>query len=205
VIYTKEKIAVRVCELHFTDVLTVTTSPNGVPEGGADIRGAAAITPPASLSGTLDMLQSGSATGGTTTLPGLGLNAPTQVTSLSISGITLGNLGAEDQTPGKYPIYTPATVAVSGKQVALLLYSVAANAKEFTRLIGRSEGEAYPAKLVEMKAPKQVDQPAEFKALVAFTPHSGGRTLDLSKDLVMKDTVQQQEETKNKKDTHPDR
>src|ERR1700728_2431603 len=62
VIYTKEKVAVRVCGLHFTDVLTVTTSPNGVPEGAADIRGAigaTTVTPPASLSSTLDMLQRG--------------------------------------------------------------------------------------------------------------------------------------------------
>ena len=45
VIYTKEKVAIRVCGLHFTDVLTVTTAPTGVPEGGADIRGATPVTP----------------------------------------------------------------------------------------------------------------------------------------------------------------
>jgi hypothetical protein len=144
VIDTKEKVAVRVCGLHFTDVLTVTTSPTGVPEGAADIRGATPITPVASLSSTLDMLQSGVATGGTTNLPGLGLNAPTAVPSLAVTGLTLGSLGAEDQTPGKYPTYTPAAVTVSGRQVALLLYSVAANAKELTRLIERTEGYPYP-------------------------------------------------------------
>jgi hypothetical protein len=176
VIYTKEKIAVRVCGLHFTDVLTVTTSPNGVPEGGADIRGAAAITPPASLSSTLDMLQSGTATGGTTTLPGLGLNAATQVPSLSLSGITPGSLGAEDQTPGKYPSYTPATVTVSGKQVALLLYSLVTNAKELTRLIGRTQGEPYPAKLLETKAPMGSGTPVGYKALVAFRPQARTKT-----------------------------
>jgi hypothetical protein len=145
VIYTKEKIAVRVCGLHFTDVLTVTTSPNGVPEGGADIRGAAPVTPPATLSSTLDMLQSGTVTGGTTTLPGLGLNAPTLVPSLSLSGITPGSLGPEDQTPGKYPSYTPATVTASGRQVALVLFSLEANAKELSRLIDRTMGQPYPA------------------------------------------------------------
>jgi hypothetical protein len=159
VIDTKEKIAVRVCGLHFTDVLTVTTSPNGVPEGGADIRGATPVTPPAALSSTLDMLQSGVATGGTTNLPGLGLNAPTQVPSLSVSGITPGSLGAEDQTPGKYPTYTPANITASGRQVALLLYSVAANAKELTRLIGRTEGKAYPAIQMATKAPMGVETP----------------------------------------------
>jgi hypothetical protein len=192
VIYTKEKIAARVCRLHFTDVLTVTTSPNGVPEGGADIRGAAAITPPASLSSTLDMLQSGSTTGGTTTLPGLGLNAPTQVPSLSLSGITPGNLGPEDQTPGKYPSYTPATVTVSGKQVALLLYSVAANAKEFSRLIGRTEGEPYPAKLLETKAPTGVETPVGFKALVSFRPHAGAKTPVGSEEREINETAQAQ-------------
>jgi hypothetical protein len=63
VIYTKEKIAVRVCGLHFTDVLTVTTSQSGLPEQGADIRGAAPVTPATSLSSTLDMLQSGTTIG----------------------------------------------------------------------------------------------------------------------------------------------
>ena len=170
VIYTKEKVAIRVCGLHFTDVLTVTTSPNGVPEGGADIRGATPVTPPASLSSTLDMLQSGVATGGTTNLPGLGLNAPTQVSSLAISGITPGSLGAEDQTPGKYPTYTPATVTASGKQVALLLYSVAANAKELTRLIGRTEGEAYPAIKIASEGPMWVETPSQVGALLGVKP-----------------------------------
>ena len=161
VIDTKEKIAVRVCGLHFTDVVTVTTSPNGVPEGGADIRGATPVTPPASLSSTLDMLQSGVATGGTTNLPGLGLNAPTQLSSLTISGITSGSLGAEDQTPGKYPTYTPATITASGKQVALLLYSVAANAKELTRLIGRTEGDPYPEEERARAGPSNAQNPAQ--------------------------------------------
>lgn len=142
VVYTKEKIAVQVCGLHFTDVLTVTTSPNGVPEGGADIRGATAVTPPASLSGTLDMLQSGTPTGGTTTQPGLGLGAPAQLPSLSVSGITPGSL-SEDQTPLKYPSYTPTAVTASGRQVVLLLYSVVRNAQELKRLIDRTFGKPY--------------------------------------------------------------
>jgi hypothetical protein len=146
VIHTKEKIAVRVCGLKFTDVLTVTTGGIGVPEGGADIRGAAPITPVASLSNTLDTLQSGVPTGGATTLPGLGLNAPTALPSLSITGIIPGALGPEDQTPGKYPTYTPASVTASGKQVALLLFSVDRNAAELLRLINRTFGEPYDSK-----------------------------------------------------------
>lgn len=143
IIYTKEKIAVRVCGLHFTDVLTVTTGPTGVPEGAADIRGAAPVTPVVSLSSTLDTLQSGQPTGGTTTLPGLGLNAPATIPSLAVSGVTPGNLGAEDQTPGKYPSYTPAAVTASGRQVALLLYSVDKNAAELSTLIDRTLGTPY--------------------------------------------------------------
>ena len=148
VIYAKEKIAVRVCGLHFTDVLTVTTSPNGVPEGGADVRGVAPVTPPASLSGTLDMLQSGTATGGTTTQPGLGLGAPAQLPSLTVSGITPGAM-TEDQTPGKYPSYTPTSVTASGRQVVLLLYSVARNAQELKRLIDRTMGKPYAAEKLD--------------------------------------------------------
>jgi hypothetical protein len=149
VIDTKEKIAVRVCGLHFTDVLTVTTGPTGVPEGGADIRGAGPVTPVTSLSSTLDTLQSGVPTGGTTTLPGLGLNAPAVLPSLAIAGITPGSLGTEDQTPGKLPTYTPATVTSSGKQVALLLYSVERNAMEVSRLIDRTLGQPYEAAYTE--------------------------------------------------------
>jgi len=185
VIYTKEKVAVRVCGLHFTDVLTVTTSPNGVPEGAADIRGAmgaTTVTPPASLSSTLDMLQSGVATGGTTNLPGLGLNAAASVPSLAVSGINPGNLGAETpatpairgipatsgtpgvaptpEKPATPPSYTPATVTASGRQVALLLYSVAINAKELTRLIGRTEGDPYPAEEVRTEEPGQREKAA---------------------------------------------
>jgi len=160
VIYAKEKIAVRVCRLHFTDVLTVTTSPNGVPEGGADVRGVAPVTPAASLSSTLDMLQSGSATGGTTTQPGLGLSAPAQLPSLTISGITPGTL-SEDQTPGKPPVYTPATVTASGKQVALLLFSLQKNAVEISRLIDRTMGQPYD----EAEGNSEGIRSSEFKSL----------------------------------------
>ena len=47
VVYTKEKVAVHVCNLHFGDLLTVTTSPLGTPEGGADIRGTTPAAIPA--------------------------------------------------------------------------------------------------------------------------------------------------------------
>ena len=144
VIYTKEKLAVRVCGLHFTDILTVTTSPNAVIEGGADIRGASIVAPPAgNLSATLDTLQAGTVTGGTTALPGLGLGAPGQEPSLSVSGIALGLISSEDQQPGKYPNYTPANVSVSGKQVALQLYALGLNAAELAKLIDRTMGTPY--------------------------------------------------------------
>jgi hypothetical protein len=145
VIYTREKLAVRVCGLHFTDVLTVTTSPNAVVEGGADIRGATVVPPPVggNLSATLDMLQTGTATGGTTALPGLGLSAPGQEPSSSVTGIVPGFMSSEDQTPGKYPNYTPATVTASGKQVALQLYSLKLNAEELIKLVNRTMGIPY--------------------------------------------------------------
>jgi hypothetical protein len=143
VVYTKEKVAVRICKFRFTDVVSVVTAVNGVPEGVADVRGVASVTPPAALSTTFDTLQGGAPTGGTTMLPGLGLGAPTALPSLGITGITLGALGAEDQSPGKYPAYSPATVSASGKQVALLLYSMERNAAELIRLIDRTMGEPY--------------------------------------------------------------
>lgn len=150
VIYAKEKLAVRVCGLHFTDVLTVTTSPNGVAEGGADVRGATPVTPPASLSSSLDVLQSGMPTGGTTTQPGLGLGAPAQLPSLAVSGVTPGTL-SEDQTPGKFPSYTPVNVTASGRQVSILLYSLSRNAQEMKRLIDRTMGKPYEAEKLESK------------------------------------------------------
>lgn len=171
VIEAKEKMAVRVCGLHFTDVLTVTTSPTGVPEGGADIRGATVVTPPvSSLTSTLDTLQSGTATGGTTTLPGLGLSAPTALTSPAISGITPGALGAEDQTPGKYSTYTPAQVTISGKQVALLLFSVFKNTAEIRRLIDRTMGRPYDAAPDNPRAGIQL---GEQNNASSYDPQSG--------------------------------
>jgi hypothetical protein len=145
VIYTREKLAVRVCGLHFTDVLTVTTSPNAVVEGGADIRGSTPVAPPSagSLSATLDTLQSGTPTGGTTALPGLGLSAPGALPALTVSGVTPGAISGEDQTPNKFPNYVPATVLVSGKQVALQLYSVKVTADEIVKLINRTIGIPY--------------------------------------------------------------
>lgn len=200
VVDTKEKIAVRVCGLHFTDVLTVTTSPTGVPEGGADIRGATVVTlPVSSLTSTLDTLQSGSPTGGATALPGLGLGAPTALPSLSISPtITPGNIGAEDQTPGKYPMYTPATVTASGKQVALMLYSVYKNAAEISRLIDRTMGRPYdappdnPRAGIELSAPYDASS-SNPRAEIQFGMHGSksapgsvnGVAYTLGRDLVM--------------------
>ena len=178
VIQNKEKIAVRVCGLHFTDVLTVTTGGIGVPEGGADIRGAAQITPAVSLSSTLDTLQSGVPSGGTTTLPGLGLNAPGALPSLTITGVTAGALGPEDQSPGKYPTYTPATITASGKQVALMLYSVDQNAAELLRLINRTFGEPYDsADYVDSSQPGRADISKAAPGSVNGVMYQLGKTL----------------------------
>jgi hypothetical protein len=189
VVYTKEKVAVRICGVHFTDVVSVTTAVNGLPEGGADIRGVAPVTPPASLSSTFDTLQSGVPTGGTTILPGLGLGAPVQAPSMSISGITLGSLGPEDQTPGKYPSYTPASVTASGKQVALLLYSVAMNSREISRLIERTLGKPYPTS--DGRISGEATAVIQEEATKNMAEEATKKTLDLAaKQKILEDTTQ---------------
>jgi hypothetical protein len=130
VVYTKEKIAVHVCNLHFTDQLTVTTSPFAVPEGGADIRGVSApVTPLATLSSALDVLQSQTTTGSAAPESGLGFGAPAAVSLAAVTGITPGTLSFsyDKSDPTKVKItntYTAATVTVSGKQVALLMHTL---------------------------------------------------------------------------------
>lgn len=91
VVYTKEKIAVHVCNLNFGDLLTVTTSPLGTPEGGADIRGTTPAPIP-SLTSTLDALQSGASTGGNTPVSSLGFAATAALGSTTVSGVSPGTL-----------------------------------------------------------------------------------------------------------------
>lgn len=133
VVYSKEKIAVHVCNLHFGDLLTVTTSPIGAPEGGADIRGTTPATIP-SLVSTLDSLQSGATTGGTAPVSSLGFGATTPLgnTSISITGVTPGTVSYDKD--GK-PTYNGANVTASGEQVAIMMYSLETNAEAMVQAI----------------------------------------------------------------------
>jgi len=125
VVYTREKIAVHVCNLHFTDQLTVTTSPLAVPEGGADIRGYTSTTPLTALTNTLDILQTGTTTGGVTPESGLGFAVPTAATAAPVvSGVAPGSLAIGSAGP----TYTSATITASGEQLALMMFAFRKNA-----------------------------------------------------------------------------
>ena len=189
VIYSKEKIAVRVCRLHFTDVLTVTTSQNGLAEQGADIRGATLVTPAASLSTTLDMLQSGTPTGGTTTQPGLGLGAATAMPTLTLSGITQGNIAGETEPAVNSTLdrtkltYAPVTLATSGRQVALELFAMESNAKELSRLVDRTMGLPYPTERDRLQGKRPAEQIRDEKTAAEQTPIEKKELLKVLMDL----------------------
>ena len=130
VVYTKEKIAVHVCNLRFGDLLTVTTSPLGAPEGGADIRGATVAAIPA-LANTLDALQSGATTGGTTPVSSLGFGATTALGGVTVSGVNPGTMTYDESKPAA--TYSNANVTVSGEQVAIMLFALQNNATALIR------------------------------------------------------------------------
>jgi hypothetical protein len=141
VVYTKEKIAVHVCDLHFGDLLTVTTSPLGTPEGGADIRGTTPAAIP-SLTNTLDSLQSATATGGIAPVSNLGFGATTAVGGTAVSGVTPGSISTD--ATGK-TTYTGATVTASGEQIAITMYSLETNAEALITAIDENIGGYSPA------------------------------------------------------------
>jgi hypothetical protein len=131
IVYTREKIAVHVCNLRFNDQLTVTTSPIGVPEGGADIRGATATTPLPSLASTLDALQNATVTGTAVPESGLGFGQTGIVTLSVVPGVAPGVLSPQNGSP----VYTDAVITASGKQLAELLFAVRKNADDLVRSI----------------------------------------------------------------------
>jgi hypothetical protein len=131
VVYTREKIAVHVCNLRFNDQLTVTTSPIAVPEGGADIRGATVTTALPSLSSTLDALQNGTVTGTAVPESGLGFTASGTVALSAVPGITPG---LSTNASGS-PAYTDAVITVSGRQLAELLFAARKSSEDLLRSV----------------------------------------------------------------------
>jgi len=126
IVYSREKIAVHVCNLHFDDQLTVTNSPFAIPEGGADIRGATVSTPLTSLISTLDTLETTASTGTTVTQSGVGFASTGAVTISAVTGVVPGSITASSGTAN----YTDTTVTVSGTQLAQMLYAYVCNAQD---------------------------------------------------------------------------
>ena len=133
VVYTREKIAVHVCGLHFMDQLTVTTSPLAVPEGGADIRGFTPTTALTSLSSTLDALQTAGASGGAVPVSGLGFSTTGSIGTITVSGVSPGTLSGDGKAT-----YTGANVTLSGAEVAQYLYALKRNADDLVRSINQT-------------------------------------------------------------------
>ena len=125
VVYSREKIAVHVCNLHFTDQLTVTTSPFAVPEGGADIRGSSALTALPTLSSTLDTPQTSVPSGVTVPQSSVGFGTTATATLTTVPGVVPGSIAMSSGIAN----YTDAQITVSGAQLAELLYGLNQNAK----------------------------------------------------------------------------
>ena len=134
IVYTREKIAVHVCNLHFTDQLTVTTSPLAIPEGGGDIRGFTSTTTLTPLSNTLDAIQNSTTAGSPVQLSGVGFGPTAALTVTGITAVTLGAIAPS----ATGTMYTPGTVTVSGKQIAQMMYAVRANAFDLVDTLKRT-------------------------------------------------------------------
>lgn len=115
IVYYKEKMAVHVCGLHFGDSLTVTMNPTGLPEGGADFRGAAPNTAPP-LQSSADALSGSGATGGSTQAESVSFGSTQAIGSLTLNGLTIGSNGAK--TNGSTPdAYTDASISIAPEQL----------------------------------------------------------------------------------------
>jgi hypothetical protein len=125
VIYTREKVAVHVYNLRFTDQLIVTTSGNPLSEGGADIRGTTPVTL-TPLTSTLDALQLSTVTGGPTSVSGLGFGTTGALTVSALSGFTVPKNA--DRSDAVLP-------AISGDQLALMRAAMIANSQALVREI----------------------------------------------------------------------
>jgi hypothetical protein len=128
VVYAKEKIAVHVCHLHFGDSLMMAVNPVGLPEGGADIRGATSNGLPANalpiVQAALDSLQSSGASGSNIQEGGLGYGTAAAFTPAATLGITPGSISTSSTTQ----TYTDATISVSAEQLAQAMHAFQRNA-----------------------------------------------------------------------------
>jgi hypothetical protein len=122
VVYAKEKILVHVCGLKFTDILTVTNSSTGLPEGGADIRGTVVTAVP-TLTPALDSLQTIGATGGATSIGGVGFSATPALTSTVVTGVAAGTVS---RAPSGLS-YNDGNITASPAQLAQMMYAVKRN------------------------------------------------------------------------------
>ena len=121
VIYSREKLAVHVCNLHISDSLTVTMSPTPVPENGADFRGVTTNTAPTVSAITDNLFSSGST--GTVTPPGTsGFATPAALGSLGLAGYNTGTTTlVKDPSGNTIPVYTDATITIAPKQLAMMM------------------------------------------------------------------------------------
>ena len=138
IVYTKEKVAVHVCGMHFGDSLTVSTNPVGVPEGGADFRGVAANTAP-SLQSSADSLSGAGSTGGTVQPGNANFGTTPQTNPITITGITLATVTEKGG-------YTEASINVSPQALAIATRAYRKNAQDLQKvatllLHGNIEGE----------------------------------------------------------------
>jgi hypothetical protein len=125
-VYSREKIAVHVCNLRISDSLTVTMSPTPMPENGADFRGVSPSTA-VSLVAATDTLLSSGATGVAATPGSLGYSSSAALSVGAVAGYTAGATAPAKPTDpaGTPPSYTDATITIDPNQLANLMKLVA--------------------------------------------------------------------------------
>jgi hypothetical protein len=135
IVYAKEKMLVHVCGLHFTDIVTVSTNPIGLPEAGLDIRGATPTTSVPTLGPALDSIQAIGATGQAATIGGLGFGTTPAITSTVATGVTPGTV----QRGPNGLTYNDASISASPEQLALMMFGLKKNALDLSSNLERGD------------------------------------------------------------------
>lgn len=132
VVYSREKVLVHVCGLHPTDTVSISTNDLSVPEQGADIRGATAVSTATPLAPTLDALGSAPAAGTALSPAGFSFGAPPSLPN-NVTGLFTPGSSKDGST------YSDAVVNISPQALALEYTVVTNNANDAQETIKELE------------------------------------------------------------------
>jgi hypothetical protein len=156
VVYSREKIAVHVCNLRISDSLSVTMAPTPLPENGADFRGVGPSTAVA-LAAAADTLLSPGATGVAAAPGSLGYSSSPALSAAGAAGYSAGVT-----TPGKPgtngtadtpPSYTDASITIAPKQLADLIQLVVHDSHSVLNDVSQFRAGLYPSPIIAPQGP----------------------------------------------------